>query len=284
MPVAAADGFTQFVFHVLAHVPRPGPGDLHDRRHLDRSAQHFAAPTRALLASDAATLAALWRSSPALDVLDALPDLHASLPAFRRTATRTLAELTAGDVACPEVLSALQRLGPPAELVHATMSLVVDEFARVHAEAIAPELARASATIAAHLTPLPIPGLTSARIELVWSLGPRGRALPGRLLIGAPREDIDPRLPAVVAAHEYAVSTSGQVDYLRAEWSALLRAARWLRPTPLRDAHARWLATLDLSAILDGAASLGLVPLHHARTLRHDRPARADLLAALPEP
>lgn len=286
MHVAAADGFTQLVFHVLAHVPRPGPGDLYDRHHRDRSARCFGAGTRALLASDAATLAALWRSSPALDVLDALPELHASLPAFRRTAARALAELTADDVACPAVLFALQRLGAAAELIHATMSLVVDEFACVHEGVIEPALASACGAIAALLAPLAatVPGLDAARIELVWALGSRGRALPGRLLVGTPRADIDPRLPAVLAVHEHAVSTSGQVDHLRAEWSALIRGARWLRPTPLCDLHARWLASLELSELLGGAQALGLVAPDDAGALRRDRHARSALLAALHEP
>lgn len=280
MPVAAADGFTQLVFHVLAHVPRPGPGDLFDPLHRDRAAPHFSSATTSLLASDAATLSQLWHADRSLDVLDALPDLHASLPAFRRTATRALAELTAADVARPDVLSALQRLGPPAELLHATMGLVADEFARVHAEVIEPELARARDPIIASLAPLTmIPDLATATIELVWALGPRGRSMPARLLIGSPRPDLDPRLPAVVAVHEYAVSTSGQVDYVRAEWSALRRAAGWLRASPLRDVHATWLAGLDLSALVDAVHALGLITAFEADALQRLPDARAQLLS-----
>lgn len=281
MHVAAADGFTQLALHVLAHVPRPGPGDLFDPQHRDRAAPHFRAATNTLLASDAATLSALWRADPSLDAFDALPDLHASLPAFRRTAPRALAELTAADVTCPEVLFALQRLGPPAELLHATMSLLADEFAHIHADLIAPELASARDSIAASLAPLTptIPGLAATTIELAWALGPRGRSLPTRILIGSPRPDLDPRLPAVVAVHEYAVSASGQVDYVRAEWSALVRGARWLRSSPLRDIHASWLAGLDLSALLEGARALGLVTLENSTALQHDREARAELLS-----
>lgn len=281
MPVAVADGFTQLVFHALAHVPRPGPGDLHDPTHVDRAARHFSPATRELLTSDAALLAALWRASPGLDLLDALPELHTSLPAFRRTAARALAELTDRDVAAPSLLAALQRLGAPAELLHATLGLVADEFARVHADIITPSLAAACGSIAASLAPLAerVPGLLSAQIELVWALGSRGRALPRRILIGAP--DGAPLLSAVVAVHEYAVCTSGQDDYLRAEWSALRRAARWLRATHLRGAHARWLAGLDLSAILAGARDL--LTARDLDALHHDRDARADLLADLPE-
>lgn len=285
MPPAAADGFTQLAFHLLAHVPRPGPGDLFDREHLARCEPLFSREARALVHDDAAALATLWRASPALDVLDLLPELHASLPALRRTAARPLAELHAGDVADPDVLRALQRLGAPAELVHAALGLLLPEFERVHAEVIAPTLAAAAPPIAASLATLThVPGLAAARVELVWSLGLRGRAMPRRILIGCPPDD--PHTPAVIAAHEHAVCSSGHADYLRAEWSALLRGARWLRAAadPLPDAHARWLAHLDLTALLAAALAAGLVAPRDAAALRDAPTDRAARLADLPPP
>lgn len=282
MRPAAADGFTQLALHLLAHVPRAGPGDLFAPEHLARCEPLFRRSTQALLRDDAATLAALWRASPALDLLDGLPELHASLPAFRRSASRALAELDAGDVASPELLHALQRLGAPAELVHATLALVLDEFERVHDAEIAPALHAAATTIGPALAALAehAPGLAEARVELVWSLGTRGRAMPGRILIGCPAGD--PFTPAVVAAHEHAVCTSGHVDYLRAEWSALVRGARWLRAAdePLRRAHARWLARLDLSALVAEALAAGLLDPADVASLRDERSARAERLAS----
>lgn len=329
----AADGFTQLALHVLAHVPRDGPGDLLDRRHVEWSARVLPPRAQALLTADAATLAALWRSDPALDILDALPDLHTSLDAFRRTAARALADLRPADVAGPPLLRALQRLGPAGELMHATLGLLAPAFARVHAE-LGPALLRGRDELRPWLAALceHVPDLAAARVELVWALGPRGRALPARLLVGCPGHLTDAATPAIVAAHEHAVCLSGQVDttcprshvdgdepatgpgsrvdapdptphaltcpgghhadatcppgqtgYVHAEWSALARLARWLAPAPaaLRDAHARWLASLDLSALLTSACALGLVAPADADALRTDRPARAALLAAL---
>lgn len=280
--VAPADAFTQLVLHVLAHVPRAGPGDLHDPQHLAAAAPLWSPGARALLAEDAATLAALWRAAPALDRLDALPDLHASLAAFRRTAARPLAALGPGDVADPALLRALQALGPAGELVHALLGLLAPEFAEIHERALAPMLTRAAADLAPWLAVLAaaVPGLAAARVELAWSLGGRGRALPARILVGAGG---DPRLPAVVAAHEHAVCTSGQVDHPRAEWSALVRLARWLRDAPpeLRDAHARWLAGLRLAPLLADVVALGLVDAAAAAALDRDVRGRAARLAAL---
>lgn len=83
--------------------------------------------------------------------------------------------------------------------------------------------------------------------------------------------------------HADATCPPGQAGHVRAEWSALVRLARWLAPAPapLRDAHARWLATLELSALLTPACALGLVAPADAAALHTDRPARAALLAAL---
>lgn len=284
MSLQPADDFTQLALHVLAHVPRSGPADLFDRRHVAAAARLFSPSARALLADDAATLAALWRGAPVLDVLDALPALHASLAALRRTVARPLADLVPADVAAPPLLRALQRLGPAGELVHALLGLLVDEFAAVHAAHLEPALARGRDALRPWLARLAehVPGLAAARVELVWALGPRGRALPDRILVGCPGHLTDPAAAAVLAAHEHAVCTSGQVDHVRGEWSALVRLARALRPAPdpLRDAHARWLASLDLDALLAAAAAADLVTPADAAALRARAADRAALLAA----
>lgn len=283
MSLAVADAFTQLAVHVLAHVPRSGPADLHDAGHIAASARLFSPRASALLAEDAATLAALWRADPSLDALDGLPELHASLHSFRRTATRPLASVQADEVAAPPLLRALQRLGPAGELVHASLALLADEFAAVFNTEIEPIVRRGQDELRPWLTRLyaQIPGLADARIELVWALGPRGRAMPTRILIGCPGHLTDAATPAIVAAHEYAVCTSGQVDHVHAEWSALVRLARSFKktaPDPLRDAHARWLAGLDLADLLTAARDAGLV--EHL-DMQDDR---ARTLAALPWP
>lgn len=285
MSLVAADGFSQLVFHVLAHVPRTGPGALFDARHVARCEYFFSRTAQRLLTRDARTLGRLWQLSPALDVLDALPDLHTSLSAFRRTADRPLADVRPDEVASPALLLALQRHGATAELVHTMLGLLVDEFIRVHGLRIEPLLDHATRAIGPWMERLAafVPGLAAARVELVWGLGRRGRALPGRIFVGGVDPEDEPLNAAIVAVHEHAVSTSGHLDYLRSEWSALVRGARWLRaaPAPLRDAHAHWLANLGLEPLLDDACAVGLASPADADALRCDRARRAQLFAAL---
>lgn len=289
MSLDVAGDFTQLAFHLLAHVPRSGPGNLFDARRVAWSGRVLGPRVQALLDEDAAVLAALWRASPALDVLDALPDLHASIAALRRVAARPLSDLDDADVACPDLLRALQRLGPAGELVHAALGLLAEPFARALEDGLLAELQRARAAIGPALTRLStqVPGLAGARVELAAALGRRGRALPGRIVVGTlgPRGEPDPLAPAIVAAHEHLVCLSGHTDYTRAEWSALVRGARCLRAAPadLRDAHAAWLASLDLSRLVDAASALGLVAPADAAALRDAPRTRADRLAARPE-
>jgi len=279
MSLALADDYTQLALHVLAHVPRQGPGNLLDARHLERSRQTFSPATHTRLLDDAELLAALGDSSG----LDLLPELHGSLAAFRRTAARSLAEVTPHEVADATVLWALQQLGPAAELAHAAMALLAEEFTAVYTRVIEPWARTTIAAIDPWLAAIAActPGLADARVELVWALGPHGRAMPGRLLTGC-ADPHDPVTPAILAMHEYAVCTSNYVDYIPGEWDALIRGARWCAaaPPPLREAHARWLASLELAPLLRGAVETGLLTASDAIHLERS-PDRAERLRTL---
>ena len=301
MSLALADDYTQLVFHVLAHVARQDPGDLFNEPHIDAAFDRFSADAQALLIDDTHLLARIAGLLPAddtppldenfvrtvertdLSALDLLPELHRSLAAFRRTAARPLADLAPHEVADPAALRSLQALGPAAELLHAQMGLLHHEFLAVHARHIQPWGQSTIAAISPWLAALSdhAPGLADARVELVWALGPHGRAMPGRILIGCASPD-DPLTPAILAMHEYAVSTSKHLDYTAGEWDALRRAARWTAtaPEPLRNAHTRWLTSLDLSRLLHGAIDTGL--LTYADATRLERSADpAELLRTL---
>lgn len=279
MALGRADDFTELALDVLAHVPRPGPCDLYDPRHVARAAALYAPATHARLRADARVIAGL----PDLDVLDVLPLLHRSLAAYAPTAARPLAEVAAHEVADPAALRALQGAAA-GELVHVTLALLAGEFAAIHADHVAPWGRAAVAAIDPWLAALAarVPALATTRIDVAWALGPRGRALPDRLLIGCVDPDLDPISPAIVALHEHAVCTSGQVQWAPAEWSALVRVARSCAaaPAPLRAAHARWLAGLDLRGLLAAAVAAGLVDPDRAHALQTDPDARADLLRA----
>ncbi len=301
MSLALADDYTQLAFHVLAHVPRTGPGDLFNCQHCGSASATFSADAQRLLLDDSHVLARIAGPSPAdetrpvaenldraveptdLSALDLLPELHRSLTAFRRSAARPLADLAPHEVADPAALRALQRLGPAAELLHAQMGLLHHEFLAVHARHIQPWGQSTIAAITPWLAALAdhAPGLADARVELVWALGPHGRAMPDRILIGCATQD-DPITPAILAMHEYAVRTSIHLDYIPGEWDALRRAARWTAaaPPPLRAAHTRWLASLDLTRLLRGAVETGLLTASDAIYLERS-PDRAERLRTL---
>jgi hypothetical protein len=275
-----ADELTQLVAHVLAHVPRAGPGDLFDPQYVAWSATVLSAEAQGRLIADGELLAALWRADARQGALEGWLLLHGSLAAFRATAGRALAEVEAAEVAEPAVLRALQRLGPAGELMHAALGLLVDEFVEVCARWIAPWGAAAAGAVAPWLAALAevVPGFGEVRAELVRALGRRGRALPGRVLIGCVEND--GATSAIVALHEYAVGIAEQVDYVGSEWDALVRGARWCgaAPTGLREAHARWIAGLELRGLVDGAVRAGLVAAADGRRILREPARRAELL------
>lgn len=280
MSLGLADDYTQLAFHVLAHAVWLGPGRLSDPWYDEWSARTFSAGTALQVAEDGYIVGQMGEHPE----LHLLAELHRSIAAFKPTATRPLADIQPHEVRDVPALRALQRLGTAAELLHASMALVAPEFTAVFIDIIKPWGRAAVAAISPWLAALAehAPGLADARVELVWPLGRHGRAMPGRILIGCIDPDADPISPAILAMHEHAVCTSGHVDYLPAEWDALRRAARWSAAAPpaLRDAHARWLASLDLAPLLARLVAAGL--LAPADATRLANPAdRADRLRAL---
>jgi hypothetical protein len=286
--VTVADGFAQLVGHVFAHIPLEQPGNLHDRRYVAWSREAMTSDARAMLEHDAALIASHWRSDRRLDVLNGVLELHGDLDEFRRTAARPIAELEAHDVRSPRLLALLQQdvIAPVAELLHATFALLVDELAALLAS-LTPQLEHARARIDPFVRRLDaiIPGFEHARVELVWALGVHGRAFPERILVGAPVAwcGCSPARQAVLAAHEYLVRSSHAADYLGSEWDALVRLARELQRASdpeLRDAHAQWLAELDLATLLEGIVGQDGLTHDRARALLEDPPGRAHRLAS----
>lgn len=286
--VVVADPFTQLVAHVFAHVALgQQPGNLHDDRYVAWARERIREDARALLEHDAKLIGARWRSDPRLDVLHGVFELHGDLDGFRRTTSRTLAQLDVHEVRSAELLSSLRgsAIAPVAELLHTTLALLVDEVARVLTE-IAPQLAAARAQVESLVDRLAtiVPELERSRIELVWALGVHGRAFPDRILVGAPSawSGCSAARQAVLAAHEHCVRASVADDYLGGEWDALVRLARAMQDASeveLRDAHARWLAELDLDDVLRGVVARGWLSQDRARSMREDRLGRAAQLA-----
>jgi hypothetical protein len=286
--VVVADGFAQLVAHVFAHVALDQqPGNLHDGRYVAWARERITEDARELLENDAALIRDRWRGGSRLDVLHGLFELHRDLDGFRRTTTRTLAELDVHDVRSPKLLALLRgrETALVAELLHTTLALLVDEFESV-LDGIAPQLESACEQVEPLVDRLSaiVPGFAHARVELVWALGVHGRAFRDRILVGAPAawSGCSARRQAVLAAHEHCVRSSHANDYLGSEWDALVRLAGAMRggdDRELREAHARWLAQLDLDELLAGVVARGWLAPDDARSLHADRPGRAGRLA-----
>jgi hypothetical protein len=286
--LAIADRFAQLVAHVLAHVPlAEQPGNLHDARYVAWARERMPANACALLEHDAALIGERWRSDRRLDVLHGVFELQGDLDEFRRTAARTLAELEMHEVRSPTLLALLRdpAIAPIAELLHTTLALLVDDYALTLA-GLAPQLESARESVEPILDRLAaiVPGFEHARVELVWALGVHGRAFPDRILVGAPAawSGCSAARQAVLAAHEHCVRASVADDYLGSEWDALVGLARIVggsNDPELRDAHARWLAELDLDELLRGVVARGWLSHDSARSLLDDRLGRASSLA-----
>ena len=252
--LVVADSFAQLVAHVLAHVPLDQAGNLYDPRYVAWARRHADAADRQLLEHDAALLARCWRADRSLDLLHGFCQLHRSLAAFERSCSRALTQLQPEQVDDPQLLAALKG-APAAELLYATLALLADRFASTLAR-LEPQLARACDQMQPFTRRLAevVPGLAGARVELVWALGMHGRALRGRILVGAPStwSRCSPARQAVLAAHEHLVGSAGAdrtADYYECEWAALTGLAAYMHKadSELRAAHAGWLAELDLS-------------------------------------
>lgn len=287
--VAIADDFTQLVAHVLAHVELGRAGDLYDPRYVAWAREHLDAGCCETLEHDAALIGARWRADARLDVLHGMFELHGDLAEYRGTMSRTLAELDPHEVRSAGVLASLREgaIAPIAELLHTTLALIADDFAAA-LRRLGPLLGHGCAQLHPRLQRLvaAVPGLEHARVEVVWALGMHGRAFSDRILVGAPSSwsDCRPERQAVLAAHECCVRASEADDYVGSEWEALVTLARSMQrldDLALRDAHASWLAELDLAELVRGVVARGWLSHEQGRALIDDTPGRARRLAQL---
>jgi hypothetical protein len=283
--VAGADAFTDLVLHVLAHVSVPGPEDLFEPRYVAWATGETPPELQTRLRADADVIAHRWTSADGL-AMQAWPDLHDDWSAFVATRARGLGDVRAHEVARPDVLSQLQSCAPAiVELVHAELGLLAPWFATFHASVIAPAVASVLPEVdevlgdAAAL----VPSLARERVELAWSLGPRGRGLAARIVVGAPApwNDVTPATTAVIALHEHAVRRAESSEWAAAEWAALRELAYAMRraPAPLRSAHAGWLESLELSGLVAVLRARGAIDGGLAARIVAEPPARAKLLA-----
>jgi hypothetical protein len=279
---------TDLVLHVLAHVAMGGAGCVHDPRYVAWARGRAPAELEPLLHEDAAVLERAWADGRVPPAVHAWPELFGSIAELRPHAREELQALRPEQVRAPDVLAWLVAdARPELELLHATLCALAPWYARWHAAEIEPALRSAAVEVERWLEPAMrvLPSLAAARIELAWALGPRGRGFPSRIVVGAPApwHDLDARIPAVLAMHEQAVIDSGHASHPQAEWAALTGlAARMVgAPGALREAHARWLASLELRPLLAQLHAAGRITAEQRVAIERDRDGRSATLAAL---
>jgi hypothetical protein len=282
--------FTDLVLHVLAHVPLGGAGCVHDPRYVAWARGRAPVELERLLHEDAAVLERVWSGAGAPEVVHGWPELLRSIAELRACARQELRTLSAVEVHAPAVLAALVAADrPELELLHATLCALAPWYADWHAAEVEPALRRAAEEVRPWLEPAVrvVPSLGDARLELAWALGPRGRGFPARIVVGAPApwHDLDARIPVVLAMHEQSVIDGGHASYVDAEWAALTGlAARMVGASAaLREAHARWLASLELRPLLAALQAAGRITREQQAAVLSPPEQRAERFAALAE-
>lgn len=277
--IGRAGDFADLVFHLLSHVRASGPGSAFDARYVAWSRGAFEASVQARVEEDAEIIGARWH-----DALHRWPLLHDGLEGLVNTAKQELAAVRAEQVAEASVLTALQAIDDPVtEVVHASLSLLAGPWREVYASQVAPALNEVQPQVDGVISQALVvaPQLGDRRIELSWALGPRGRAMPDRIVVGAPApwNGQAPILSVVLALHEHAVLEVHAEDYFSAEWQALrVNAARTRNaPDELREAYDAWLAGLDL----DGVLARAPISSGDREALHRDAATRGDRLASL---
>lgn len=289
--LSVASDFTQLALHALAHLAIDDPGRLDDPAYLAWSKRELPREAREPIERDAGVMAALFGRDPRSAIVHAMPELFRDVAQLRASAARDLAELGPADVAAPGLLAPLREVEVLAELLRAAMALAADAFVATWKGGLEARCQRGARMLTPHLEAMRAlhPTLRDARVELAWPLGARGRAFARRIVVGVPDDfaSTDPRTPAVLALHEAVVraqrceSRDARERYVRIEWSALREVARCVGAAPpeLRDAHAAWLASLDLAPLCAAACALGLTSESIAARIATEPRERAYLLA-----
>lgn len=272
MTVRATSDYAALCFHALAHLPLRGVERLHEPRYLAHARSTLPAAAIAPLAEDAPGIATALDAAGAALAAQWLPRLHPDVRSFLATSALELAEVK-GDG--PALSALLAHRCDGLEWLRTDLLLIADAYA---APDLGPE-ARELEARARHLEPLGLP----ETIELAASLGPRGRAYPDAIIVGAPhawwcRDEIDRSIPLVLAIHEHAVRAAA-ADHVTREWSALRSVAQRLQRSPLAAPHQRWLEGLDLGDLITRLERTDRLSPAEAEALRDHPSERAERLA-----
>lgn len=271
MIVQPATDFAELCFHGLAHLPLRGPERLFDPRYIAYAEKTLPTEAREPLATDASPLGAALDAASCGLAVQGLPLLFPDIASF--LADPDLSRLTAALGDAP----AIAWLGTD-------LLLIGEAFAASYHRTDAVTIAEIEALLAA----VPAPH-RPAHVALCRALGPRGRGFASGagalVMVGAPAayfcvDEVDRAIPAVLALHEHAV-LEGRGDYVEREWHALVTLSeRMPSYEHLAPAHQRWLAALDLSALMRDAVARGYVDAARGEQLVAEPLLRAQRLRA----
>ncbi len=251
MRVERASLWTECVFHVLAHVEARGlAASCFNRVWVERAALELGLAATRPLGEDTRVIAAAAGTHDVLASVQALAWVFDSADAARSVADRELAALESDDVASLGALSIARSAGPIAEVLRAATELELPLLERL--EPVSDEQLAGLAEAMAAVVPA-APSLPRFETVAARPLGLRGRTFGVSIAIGVPGIGCpDAEHAAWQAAHEATVNELAALrdaGFLELERRAIALLRSRARAAGLAEAHARWLARLDLSAL-----------------------------------
>jgi hypothetical protein len=257
--LAPASCISELVFHGLSWLAvAEHPASLFDPRYHRFAREQLEPECNVLFEEDGALLGArfvardlvLWHALPtAFESPSELRSFAKSLTLANPARRRLVAECLRRDAEATEWFAL--DLAYASRAFERGYASVLRPMTERGCEALAPALERAMRID---------PALARFEIALSAVLGGRGRALDGdRLFTGAvtPWSDHDATHSAVQLLHERAVRGAGDVDYVCAEWTALVELAKRVEGTELEQAHAAWVARHELRSLIEQAIARG---------------------------
>jgi len=257
--LAPASCVSELVFHGLSWLAVGAhPASLFDARYHQFAIEHLEPECNELFREDGPLLGARFVASD-LVAWHALPTAFESASELRSFAK----SLTLADRAQKRLVAeCLRRDAEATEWFALDLAYASRAFERGYAKVLRPLLEQGCAAFEPVLDRAIIidPALDRFDVELSAILGGRGRALDrDRLFTGAitPWSDHDLEHSAVQLLHERAVRGAGDVDYVCAEWTALVELARRVDGTEFERAHQAWVARHELRPLVEQAIARG---------------------------
>lgn len=240
----------ELVFHVLAHVQVTAhlPSSAYDPAYVRWAREALGPPEERPLAEDVSVLGVALGDHEALAAVQLVAWLYDDFEMARSAATRELSELSDDEVTRADVLAALKRVGPPAELLRC--AALLEDGLLEHA---LPPLDEGALAGALERVAVAAPTLSRHRIVPLRSLRLRGRARGADIFVGWPCEALSLEVDHVAwqAAHEATVAEVGAralgappIGERGVETVAVVALASRARERGLTDEHERWLSHL----------------------------------------